>query len=73
MFFYSLQQYLDLAEIYGVETKRINEAVKNNPDKFPDSSPKPEKKNIFFTSGPTLIKYDPENKPGISNLINDGD
>ncbi len=25
----------DLAKIYGVETKRINEAVKNNPDKFP--------------------------------------
>lgn len=26
----------DVAEIYFVETKRINEAVKNNPDKFPD-------------------------------------
>ena len=26
----------DVAEIYGVETKRINEAVKNNSDKFPD-------------------------------------
>ena len=25
----------DVAVIYGVETKRINEAVKNNPDKFP--------------------------------------
>lgn len=25
----------DLAELYNVETKRINEAVKNNPDKFP--------------------------------------
>lgn len=25
----------DLAELYGVQTKRINEAVKNNPDKFP--------------------------------------
>ena len=25
----------DVAEIYGVETKRINEAVNNNPDKFP--------------------------------------
>lgn len=24
-----------VATIYGVETKRINEAVKNNPDKFP--------------------------------------
>ena len=26
---------LDVAKIYGVETKRVNEAVKNNPDKFP--------------------------------------
>jgi len=25
----------DLAELYNVETKRINEAVKNNPEKFP--------------------------------------
>lgn len=26
----------DVAELYGVETKRINEAVRNNPVKFPD-------------------------------------
>ena len=26
----------DIAEIYAVETKRINEAVNNNPEKFPD-------------------------------------
>ena len=26
----------DIALIYGVETKRINEATKNNPEKFPD-------------------------------------
>ena len=26
----------DVAELYGVETKRINEALQNNPDKFPD-------------------------------------
>jgi phage regulator Rha-like protein len=25
----------DVAELYGVETKRVNEAVNNNPDKFP--------------------------------------
>lgn len=25
----------DVAFLYGVETKRVNEAVKNNPDKFP--------------------------------------
>jgi len=27
----------DLAELYGVETRDINKAVKNNPAKFPDS------------------------------------
>jgi len=26
----------DVADLYGVETKDINRAVKNNPDKFPD-------------------------------------
>jgi len=26
----------DVAELYGVETREINQAVKNNPDKFPD-------------------------------------
>ena len=25
----------DVAELYGVVTKRVNEAIKNNPDKFP--------------------------------------
>ena len=25
----------DVADLYGVETKHINQAVKNNPDKFP--------------------------------------
>lgn len=25
----------DIAELYGVKTKRINEAVRNNPEKFP--------------------------------------
>lgn len=27
----------DVAKLYGVATKRINETVKNNPDKFPES------------------------------------
>lgn len=27
----------DVAELYGVETKRVNEAVRNNPKKFPSS------------------------------------
>jgi hypothetical protein len=26
----------DVADLYGVETKHLNQAVKNNPDKFPD-------------------------------------
>lgn len=26
----------DVAMLYGVETKRVNEAVRNNPDKFPE-------------------------------------
>ena len=26
----------DVAELYGVATKRVNEALKNNPDKFPE-------------------------------------
>lgn len=25
----------DVADLYGVETKRVNEALRNNPDKFP--------------------------------------
>jgi len=25
----------DIADLYGIETKRVNEAVNNNPDKFP--------------------------------------
>jgi hypothetical protein len=25
----------DVASLYGLETKRVNEAVKNNPDRFP--------------------------------------
>lgn len=27
---------VDIAALYGVETKRVNEAVRNNPDKFPE-------------------------------------
>lgn len=26
----------DVAVLYGIDTKRVNEAVKNNPEKFPD-------------------------------------
>ena len=28
----------DVAQLYGVATKRINEAVKNNPEKFPEGN-----------------------------------
>ena len=28
----------DVAILYGVETKRVNEAVKNNPERFPEGS-----------------------------------
>ena len=27
----------DVAELYGVKTREINQAVRNNPDKFPES------------------------------------
>ena len=27
---------MDVASIYGVSTKAINQAVKNNPEKFPE-------------------------------------
>ena len=39
LFFLRDQQIIldkDVAELYNVETKRINEAVKNNPEKFPE-------------------------------------
>ena len=26
----------DVAELYGIEVKRVNEAVRRNPDKFPE-------------------------------------
>lgn len=55
----------DVAEIYRVETKRINEAVKNNPDKFPDGyvieltkdewSPMKSKFSTSITGGKTKL------------------
>lgn len=40
----------DVAALYGIETKRINEAVRNNPKKFPKGYlfelSKPEKKQL---------------------------
>ena len=43
----------DVAELYGVETKRVNEAVKNNPDKFPEG--------YFFTLQSAEKQYLVEN------------
>ena len=43
----------DVAELYGVETKGVNEAVKNNPDKFPQG--------YFFTLQNTEKQYLVEN------------
>lgn len=39
----------DVANLYGVETKRVNEAVRNNPDKFPS--------DYMFTLTPGELEY----------------
>ena len=39
----------DVADLYGIETKRINEAVRNNPDKFPAG--------YMFTLTPDELQY----------------
>lgn len=54
----------DVAELYGVETKRVNEAVSNNPDKFPNDYmfelTKDEKtKVVEYFDHLTPIKYSP--------------
>ena len=38
----------DVAELYGVETRDINKAVKNNPGKFPAGYIIPETNRDFF-------------------------
>ena len=43
----------DVAALYGVETRRVNEAVKNNLDKFPQG--------YFFTLQNTEKQYLVEN------------
>lgn len=52
----------DVAELYGVETKRVNEAVKNNPDKFPQG--------YFFTLQNTEKQYLVENFDHLKPLKN---
>jgi len=53
----------DVAELYGVETMRINEAVKNNPDKFPEgyilTLTKDEKKQVIEIFDNLKIKFSP--------------
>ena len=54
----------DLAELYGVETKRINEAVKNNPNKFSD--------NFYFETTDDELenlrsKFSTSNLQGVNN------
>ena len=53
----------DVAEHYGVETMRINEAVKNNPEKFPDGYiielSKEEKQKVIENFDNPKIKFSP--------------
>jgi len=53
----------EVAELYGVETMRINEAVKNNPDKFPQgyifSLTKEEKQEVIEIFDNPKIKFSP--------------
>jgi hypothetical protein len=53
----------DVAILYGVETMRINEAVKNNPDKFPEGYvfelSKKEKKEVIENFDNPKVKFSP--------------
>jgi len=53
----------DVATLYGVETMRINEAVKNNPDKFPKGYifelSKKEKQEVIEIFDNPKIKFSP--------------
>ncbi|GHT96115.1 hypothetical protein FACS1894141_5900 [Spirochaetia bacterium] len=53
----------DVAELYGVETMRINEAVKNNPDKFPKgyvlTLNKTEKQEVIENFDNLKLKFSP--------------
>lgn len=56
----------DLATLYKVETKRINEAVKNNPEKFPErfSWVLTEEEMLFLRSKISTLKKDEQPKRG---------
>ena len=53
----------DVAWLYGVETMRVNEAVKNNPNKFPDGYvlelSKEEKAEVIENFDNPKIKFSP--------------
>jgi hypothetical protein len=53
----------DVAALYEVETMRVNEAVKNNPDKFPEGYifelSKDEKKEVIENFDNPKVKYSP--------------
>jgi hypothetical protein len=53
----------DVAELYGVETMRINEAVKNNPTKFPEGYilqlTKKEREEVIENFDNPKIKFSP--------------
>jgi hypothetical protein len=53
----------NVAELYGVETKRINEAVKNNPEKFPEgyivTINQKEKEEVIKNFDNPKIKFSP--------------
>ncbi len=54
----------NVATLYGVETREINQAVKNNPEKFPDgyvlTLTKEEKREVIkIFDNPTSVKYSP--------------
>ena len=53
----------DVAELYGVETREINQAIRNNPDKFPEDYifelTKEEKHEVIKNFDNPKIKFSP--------------
>jgi len=54
----------DIAELYGVETDELNQAIKNNPEKFPEDYAfeldEEEKKEVIKILDNHKIKFSPE-------------
>ncbi|MDE6645352.1 MAG: ORF6N domain-containing protein [Muribaculaceae bacterium] len=53
----------DVARLYGVETREVNQAIKNNPDKFPEGYiielTKDEKKEVVKNFDNPNVKFSP--------------